>query len=147
MTENRRFKRLPFDAAACIEFLYQDEVLSDPLKAALSNPNRLIPLTKGKSIQVTGEVLDLSIKGALVLPEFELPIDTGRKVLLEIQLNGTDLSLEFEAELVHKGQKRLGFQFIRTDPESMMHLRRFLELNLGSDELVAREISILADGK
>jgi len=38
-------------------------------------------------------------------------------------------------------KNRLGFKFISEDLEIASHLRRLLELNIGSTEIIAREVA------
>ena len=39
------------------------------------------------------------------------------------------------------GKNRFGFRFIGEDTETMTHLRRLLDLNIGSSETIDKEIS------
>jgi hypothetical protein len=48
-------------------------------------------------------------------------------------------------ELVHKEKGRLGFKCKHIDIDSITHLRRLVELNLGNADMLERELSALID--
>jgi c-di-GMP-binding flagellar brake protein YcgR len=87
-----------------------------------------------------GELLDISFKGALILGTGHIPIESGSRCDLTIHLLETEITMNFEAELVHRQDNNLGFQFISVDTETASHLRRLLELNIGSSEEINKEI-------
>ncbi len=85
------------------------------------------------------EVMDLALRGALLQTEDPLPIKIGACIQIKIELPDSDLKLTFGAELIHHEQHQYGFLFIDADVESLAHLRRLLELNLGDGEQIDRE--------
>ena len=89
-----------------------------------------------------GELLDISLQGALIVDHGTIPIDKESLSVLSINLLDSDVTMRFEVRLVHREGNRLGFRFIGEDIESMTHLRRLLELNIGSSETVDREMSL-----
>ena len=89
-----------------------------------------------------GELLDISLQGALVLGKEDIPLARGDLCALSINLPDTEVTMQFDVHLVHLQDNRLGFRFIGEDIESMTHLRRLLELNIGSAETVEEEISL-----
>lgn len=88
-----------------------------------------------------GELLDISMKGALLLlrdiPELEME----HVYFLDITLANSDIHLQFEASLAHRQENHYGFIFISEDLETFSHLRRLLELNIGDTDLVDRELA------
>ena len=46
-------------------------------------------------------------------------------------------------EVVHKTSHHLGLRSLHIDVESISHLRRIIELNLGDAELLNRELEML----
>lgn len=94
----------------------------------------------------TGELLDISLRGAL----FQLPqkasLELGANCYLDIQLADGNIDLQFEAELVHREDDRHGFLFLSENLETLTHLRRLLELNLGSDDFTKKEFSYWLEG-
>jgi hypothetical protein len=55
------------------------------------------------------------------------------------------VSLHADARCVHRELNYLGFRFEMIDAESMMHLRRLMELNTGRADDIGRELSFLSD--
>lgn len=91
----------------------------------------------------SGELVDISLNGALLLPHEPMDIERGDTCELSFCLASPDVNLVFKALLIHEFNRRLGFKFISGDLETVTHLRRLLELNLGGDEAIARELSFL----
>ena len=89
-----------------------------------------------------GELLDISLKGALIKGTGHIQLQTGNRCDLTIHLLETEIVLNFEADLIHTEGNRLGFKFVSEDTETAMHLRRLLELNIGSAEEIEKEIAI-----
>jgi c-di-GMP-binding flagellar brake protein YcgR len=88
-----------------------------------------------------GELLDISLQGALVLGRGAIPLEKGSRCILSIHLLDSEITLQFEADIVHLQENRFGFKFISEDMETATHLRRLLELNIGSAEALDREIA------
>lgn len=90
-----------------------------------------------------GELLDVSLKGALV----EVPAGFGGKrgqpCVLTIRLDARDAVVRMEGEIVHREGAALGVRCTGIDLDSIAHLRRIVELNLGDEELLHRELSAL----
>jgi hypothetical protein len=93
--------------------------------------------------QYQGTLLDICFKGALV----ECPENwQGRRsdvYHLELLLSDSDIIIHMDCEVAHVTRNHAGFSCRHIDLESMTHLRRLVELNLGSDELLLREFSAL----
>jgi len=93
--------------------------------------------------QSAANLVDISLKGALIsLPEStekEFSGDTG----LRIQLDDERCCIEMQGEVVHHEPGKIGFQCRHIDMESIGHLRRLVELNLGDSELLERELEAL----
>jgi c-di-GMP-binding flagellar brake protein YcgR len=88
-----------------------------------------------------GELLDISLQGVLIQGTGHIPLKTGNRCDLTIHLLETEIALNFEADLVHNEKNRLGFKFVSEDTETAMHLRRLLELNIGSSDEIEKEIA------
>ncbi len=93
--------------------------------------------------RMTGALLDISLKGALL--EFETPPQIKAKTAchLSIHLPNSDVVLDFNAEAVHFHDRCIGVKFTESDPDSFSHLRRLLELNTGDPEQVEKELHLL----
>lgn len=105
MEDKRRFTRAVFDGDATLE------VADQKLEVVLS---------------------DLSLRGALL----ELPPDAsfapGTSALLTLVLEDTDIAIPLQCKISHATAGRAGVEFMLVDVEAMQHLRRLVELNLGS---------------
>ncbi len=88
------------------------------------------------------EVIDLSMKGALVAGMHGDAAAVGTPCALEITL-GEDDRIRMEGVIAHKEAGRLGVAWREIDLDSLTHLRRLLELNLGDPELLGRELGAL----
>jgi len=120
MSEKRKFSRITFAGKCSL-----NETLTGPLK---------IWQTK---------VFDISLKGALVeCPDFwSYPTDSA--VMLNLSLEGSDIILECEGVICHQESGRLGIKFLTLNLDTISHLKRLIQLNLGDDESLHREISQL----
>lgn len=94
-------------------------------------------LSRGEMVWDT-HLLDLCLNGALV----EEPADFAPEGVLELsfRLPQSEVQLSMEAEIVHRRNGRLGLKCALIDVESISHLRRLLELNLGDASLLHREL-------
>jgi len=88
------------------------------------------------------EVCDLSLKGALLKPGGPSPAP-GERCLLEIALDEAGTAIRMEGEVVHIENNRVGLACREIDLDSITHLRRLLELNLGDPTLLQRELAFL----
>ncbi len=89
----------------------------------------------------TCELIDLAMKGALVASENPLPYVPGDRCSLCITLQGGPVSLDFEAQLVHREDDHYGFKFIGEDLATLTHLRKLIELNTGDAEATRSELA------
>jgi len=89
-------------------------------------------------------IIDLSLKGALVSQPSDWDNVSGDQVKLEIQLLDTKTQIIMEGEVAHSENGHIGIQCNQIDINSISHLRRLAELNLGDAALVERELAALA---
>jgi hypothetical protein len=89
------------------------------------------------------EVCDLSLKGALLRPAVTPGPVPGERCLLEIALDGSGTTIRMEGDVVHTENGCIGLACREIDLDSITHLRRLLELNLGTPELLQRELAAL----
>lgn len=115
MQERRRFQRIEFDA--------QSEVRT---------PECSWPI----------KLVDISFKG--VLAEIEIPplLEVGDKADIVIRL-ANDIVITMPSVLRHHLGEFIGFEAENMDLDSMSHLRRLVELNLGDEALLERELDHL----
>ena len=94
----------------------------------------------------TGELRDISLRGVL----FQLPanssLELGSICYLDIVLADGEVLLQFESQLVHRQGSDYGFLFLSENLDTLTHLRRLLELNLGGDDITRHEIEAWLGG-
>lgn len=115
-TEQRRFKRIPFDAKA------------EMLCAGHHWHSNLI---------------DLSLRGALIERPSTWEGKLGDSCLLKISLGDDEAQIKMQTSVVHIETNRIGLNCIDIHIDSITYLRRFVELNLGNQELLHRELGAL----
>ena len=91
----------------------------------------------------SSKLIDLSLKG--VLTETPVQWQTSEKKLYKakIQLQGSTLIIEMELKLVNEADERLHFSIEHIDIDSVSHLKRLVQLNVGNEELLHRELAQL----
>jgi len=99
------------------------------------------------SEQIEVKVLDLSLKGALIQIHDDKPglgASANRTCQLNISLDDAESNqISMEARVAHAHLNRLGLLCQKIDLDSVTHLRRLVELNLGDPSLLERELSAL----
>lgn len=104
-------------------------------------PVRMI--IKGEKIRSTA--LDLSLKGVLIKRPDQWPANVGDSGLIQIELNNGETIIEMEVTVAHCEDTQVGFHCDHIDIDSITHLRRLVELNLGDEKLLERELAHLND--
>lgn len=90
------------------------------------------------------EVVDLSLKGALIHPNnASMFVTVGTSGTLKIPLDGGGTSIRMEAAVVHHLGNHYGLLCRDIDIDSMTHLRALLKMNLGDEGLAEREFAQL----
>ncbi|MBR9726490.1 PilZ domain-containing protein [Shewanella intestini] len=89
-------------------------------------------------------ILDLSLNGALIKRPNNFVGKLNTLLKLEFVLPDSEVQLVIDAMLIHKTPEHLGLKCVHIDVESISHLRRIIELNIGDAELLNREIEMLA---
>jgi len=115
-TERRRFTRINFDAAT--EVKQGDD-----------------------SWQAT--LIDISFNGMLLTTETAIDLEIGAAVDLTVHLLGDDVTINTPAVLAHKEDDQYGFSIENLDLDSLTQIRRLVELNLGDEALLERELDHL----
>lgn len=89
-------------------------------------------------------LLDIALKGALVeiAPSAAFPPGTDCRLVLPLDSFG-EQQIVMEGSIVHQEDSRIGMACRYIDIDSLTNLRRLLELNLGSDSLLERELAEL----
>lgn len=88
------------------------------------------------------KLIDISLNGALLEKARDFSGKAGDRVYLNIRL-GDEIVIDMEAQIAHREGNQLGVHCLHIDMESISHLRRLVELNLGDEALLERELSAL----
>ena len=113
--ERRQFKRISFDAKT--------------------------ELTQG-SLSWPVHLLDLSLKGLLIEKPSPWLGKPEEPFMVDIHLN-VDIDVQMQVRLTHDDHNHLGFVCEHIGLESVTHLRRLVEWNLGDPEELERELAAL----
>jgi len=116
-TERRRFTRIPYQATARLEL-------------------------GGERWDV--RLLDISLNGALVSRPETLDPRPGTPCRIEVPLEAGKL-IRMQARVAHVEGTRIGLERVHIDIDSITHLRRLVELNLGDPALIERELHELGE--
>ncbi|MDD1792802.1 PilZ domain-containing protein [Enterovibrio makurazakiensis] len=95
----------------------------------------------------SSSVLDLSLKGALLATPEDWTEGNHADYIVTFQLHDSDIEITMEALLVSERDDFLRFQIDHIDIDSASHLKRLVELNVGNDDLLHRELGQLTDLK
>lgn len=109
---------------------------------------RVLFSTKAKLMTASGDyrcdLLDLSLNGALVsLPTGYIAMKD-EPASLSFALPDSDVVIQMQVEVRHIENAHLGLHCTQIDLESVTHLKRLIELNLGNDLILYRELEQLA---
>ena len=117
MSKNRHFHRVNFDSM--VEF-------------------------KTNEVEHVCELVDISINGALIAACSGATPQSGTLCQLTISLNDADENkIIMKGTIAHKIENRVGIHCESIDVNSMTHLRKLIEYNLGDVELVNRDFDSL----
>ena len=108
-------------------------------RIAFAGPAQLVTVEQRLPVQV----LDLSLKGALLLLPEDASVEPGALCLLDLPLAPHEGRITMAAQLAHVSGGRAGLLSLGIDIESITHLRRVIELNLGDASLAERDLKAL----
>lgn len=117
MSENRHTHRVPFDCF--VEF-------------------------SAKDCRHVCELVDISLQGALIAACSGATPKAGTACVLKINLDdANENKIIMNGTVAHKIENRVGIFCDSIDSDSMAHLRKLVEYNLGDVELVNRDLGSL----
>jgi len=114
--DRRRFSRIPFEASVSI-----------------TSPHG----------SWTGKLIDISLKGLLATIPHQWTGKSGDDVFIEIHPPEAFFSIRMEATIAHTDTERVGLRCNHIDLDSASHLHRLIELNLGDQVILTRELSVM----
>ncbi len=115
-SERRKFTRIPFEASV-----------------TLTNP----------SGNWTGKLLDISLNGLLISKPQNWHVSKDTRFLVEVNPADEVFTIRMESSLAHSEDQKVGLQCNFIDIDSASHLRRLVELNIGDESILYRELSAL----
>ncbi|WP_394230443.1 PilZ domain-containing protein [Shewanella colwelliana] len=117
MDERRQFSRILFDA-----------------NATLTQQGNVCPTI----------IHDLSLNGVLLEQPQGFSV-TDDPIALSFTLGDSEIVVSMETKLVYQKEGQLGLECLHIDVDSISHLRRMLELNLGDASLLDRELRLFVE--
>ncbi|RKZ96138.1 MAG: PilZ domain-containing protein [Gammaproteobacteria bacterium] len=118
ITERRRFSRIPFQAQAHIKTVWGE-------------------------LHLNCDVIDVSLNGILITKPDKWNGQMNDSYQVDLLLENGQLVIKMGATVAHIDQQSIGFTCENIDLDSITHLKRLVELNLGDEELLHRELSAL----
>ena len=116
--EQRHFTRIPFNASAIV-------------------------INSRTSHKTMAELIDISFKGVLIQQPDDWEGCVGEHYTVHLQLAGNEIEINLAVTEVHSENNHVGFKTEHMDIESATNLRRLVELNLGDESLLERELTEL----
>jgi hypothetical protein len=92
----------------------------------------------------TGAIMDLSLHGVLLTAP-SVAWDCTQLVNVSFHIPESDIDINLQVEIVELTDTRLRTSIKYIDIDSIGYLKRLVELNVGDDELLHREIEQLSD--
>jgi hypothetical protein len=114
--EHRRFTRIPFQAS--------------------------VVLSLGQR-RWESQLIDISLKGALVTRPADWNAKPGDRVNMEVRMEVAEVMIDMSTQVAHIEADHVGLRCEHIDVESISHLRRLVELNLGDEKQLQRELDAL----
>ncbi len=87
-------------------------------------------------------LLDISLKGLLIQQELPKPVKRDEPILVKILLSDS-ASIAMTVTVAHQHHNQTGLSCTTIDIDSVTHLRRLIELNLGDAGAAERELNEL----
>lgn len=89
------------------------------------------------------QLIDISLKGALTTRPGGWHAKAGDHFLVEMLTENDEASIRMEVSVIHIEDQHVGFRCEHIDLDSITHLRRLVELNLGDSDILHRELTEL----
>lgn len=93
--------------------------------------------------RISCELLDVSLRGALVEASSAFRADIGAPCALAFRLGEDGITVRMDGAVAHRRGSQIGVRCTEIDLDSISHLRRLVELNLGDEDVLHRELSAL----
>ena len=116
--EQRHFTRIPFNASATV-------------------------INSHTGQKYMAELIDISLKGVLISKPDDWQGKNGEHFTIHLQLAGNEVEINLAVTTVHNEKNSIGFKTEHMDLDTATHLHRLVELNLGDESLLERELTEL----
>lgn len=93
--------------------------------------------------QIDCQIIDLSLNGTFIKLPNPVSVEIGETYLLTVSLGDIKDAISITLKLMHHQQNKLGLMCSYIDLDSITHLRRLVELNLGDSSLLERDFHAL----
>lgn len=90
-------------------------------------------------------LLDISLKGLLLQGTLPTAVNASEPILVKIVLTD-NTTIAMTVTMAHQHNNQTGLVCVTIDMDSVCHLRRLIELNLGDAQAAERELSELING-
>jgi len=120
--DQRHFTRIPFNASATV-------------------------INSRTGHKYMAELIDISLKGVLISQPDDWQGHNGEHYTVHLQLAGNEVEINLAVIAVHSENDHIGFKTEHMDLDTATHLHRLVELNLGDENLLERELSELVQSK
>ncbi len=91
------------------------------------------------------QLIDVSLKGILATRPGGWHSKIGDRYLVEMLTEIPEAGIRMEVSVAHVEEQHAGFRCEHIDLDSVSHLRRLVELNLGDSDILNRELAELID--
>ena len=122
MSERRKFSRINFQGLCTL--IFDNKAEHHDFEASL---------------------IDISLNGALICITPIIVDLEEERVQLHLELKGSDIKLLLNGSVCHQQEDLLGVQFTKLGIETISHLKRLIELNLGDSGSMNREFAQLIE--
>ena len=93
----------------------------------------------------TSQLVDVSLKGMLITTPKNWTGEIGEHYLAELIMGDEETVIRMEVSVTHISKNNAGFHCELIDLDSISHLRRLVELNIGDVGILNRELSELGE--
>jgi hypothetical protein len=121
------------------EQMSQAQERRDFWRASFHSPVRL---TNTEGVEYSGQLHDLSLKGALLEMPVNWPGQPGERYRLQLDLS-PEVRITMQTTVMHQEGRLIGLRCDEIDLDSVTALRRLVELNSDDPDLLERELSAL----
>ena len=94
---------------------------------------------------INASISDLSLHGLLITSDQANELNLDKQINVEFALLGSDITIQLSGNIVEINNNMIRLSIDHIDIESIGYLKRLVELNVGDDELLYRDIEHLSE--